>query len=63
MAMERVAIDFVVASVIGAVIFVIVGYFAQAGGLSFSYWLSTPQPGPWAGVGALIGFGLRYLRR
>jgi hypothetical protein len=61
--MERVAIDFVVAALIGAVIFVIVGYFAQAGGMSFSRWLALPQPGPWATVGALVGTGLRYLRR
>jgi hypothetical protein len=61
--MERTAFDFIVASVIGAVIFVIIGYFAQANGLSFSRWLSLPQPGPWALVGALVGLGLRYLRR
>jgi hypothetical protein len=61
--MERVAIDFVVAALIGAVIFVIVGYFAQAGGMSFSAGWHCPSQahGPWSG--ALVGFGLRYLRR
>jgi hypothetical protein len=57
------AVEFIVASLIGAVVFVIIGYFAQADGLSFAYWLAKPQPGPWALVGALVGFGLRYLRR
>jgi len=60
---ERMAFEFIIASLIGAVVFVIIGYFAQGGGLSFSYWFGAPKPGPWALVGALVGFGLRYLRR
>jgi hypothetical protein len=61
---ERMAFEFIIASLIGAVVFAIIGYFAQAdGGLSFSYWIGTPKPGPWALVGGFIGFGLRFLRR
>jgi len=60
---ERTAAEFIIASLIGAVVFVIIGYFAQADGLSFSYWFGTPRPGPWALMGCLVGFGLRFIRR
>jgi hypothetical protein len=60
---ERTAAEFIIAALIGAVVFVIVGYFAQADGLSFGYWFGTPKPGPWALVGGLVGFRLRFLRR
>jgi hypothetical protein len=61
--MHKQTFEFIIATLIGAVVFVIIGYFAQADGLSFSYWLSRPQPGPWALVGAFVGFGLRFIRR
>ncbi|TGQ11235.1 hypothetical protein EN858_15040 [Mesorhizobium sp. M4B.F.Ca.ET.215.01.1.1] len=58
------ALDFVIASAIGAVLLVIVGFFAQGDGLSFSYWLArTREPWAWCLVGILIGSGLRFLRR
>lgn len=59
-------VDFVIASLIGAVLLVLVGYFVEARELSFSFWLSHPAwlgAGVWAFVGILIGFGLRYLAR
>lgn len=58
------ALDFVIASAIGAVLLTIVGFFAQGDGLSFSYWLArTHEPWTWCLVGILIGSGFRYLRR
>jgi hypothetical protein len=61
------SVGFVVAAVIGAVVFVIVGYFVYAtdpDGWSFGYWIADPiRRGvwKWAIVGAAVGCGLRYL--
>ncbi|MBZ9807705.1 hypothetical protein [Mesorhizobium sp. ESP-6-2] len=57
------ALDFLVASLIGAVLLAIVGFFAQGDGLSFNYWLkNTHEPWYWALLGIIVGSGLRYLR-
>jgi hypothetical protein len=57
-------LDFVIASLIGAVLLGIVGFFAQGEGLSFMYWLkNTASPWYWAALGIFIGSGLRYLAR
>ncbi|PAQ00898.1 hypothetical protein LRP31_25415 [Mesorhizobium mediterraneum] len=59
-------LDFVIASLIGAALLVLVGYFVEARELSFSFWLTHPVwlgAALWALVGVLIGSGLRYLAR
>ncbi|RWM86478.1 MAG: hypothetical protein EOR84_30665 [Mesorhizobium sp.] len=58
------ALDFLIASLIGAVLLVIVGFFAQGDGLSMSFWLTrTSEPWTWVLLGILVGSGLRYLTR
>lgn len=64
-AMQRSAVlDFVIASVIGAILLIIVGFFVHADGLSFGYWLRhSASVWAWALTGIFIGSGLRYLAR
>ncbi len=64
--MQKTAVDFVIASLIGAVLLVIVGYFVVARELSFSFWAGNffrYGAWHWAGLGILIGSGLRFLAR
>lgn len=66
-AMQKPQFGYLIAAAVGAVIFVIVGYFVYAtdpGGWSFSYWLRDPiRRGVflWAALGAAIGCALRFL--
>lgn len=60
------ALDFVIASLIGAVLLVIVGYFVEARDNSFGFWLGNffrYGAWMWAALGILVGSGLRYLAR
>jgi hypothetical protein len=64
--MDRVA--YLVAALIGAALFVIVGYFADAGtvGISFDFWIRRPMRYPileWGLFGCLIGTGVFWLSR
>lgn len=65
--MQKPLLGYVVAALIGAVVFVIVGFFAYAtdpGGWPFRYWLTRDpiESGVhiWAGLGLLIGAAARY---
>jgi hypothetical protein len=66
--MQKPLLGFVVAAVIGAVLFVIVGYFAYAASsdaVGFAYWVRRPLQFSglyWALLGAAVGCGLRYLQ-
>lgn len=57
---------YVISAAIGAVIFVIVGYFVSGDGLSFGFWLERPlryNVFLWALLGSAIGAGVRYAAR
>lgn len=66
--LNRTATDYVIASAVGAVIVVVVGYFVFASGnpgISFTFWLwhREGQVAAWLAVGIATGSALRYLRR
>jgi hypothetical protein len=70
--MQNVALPYVVAALVGAVLFVMVGYFvyalpADAGGAaSFSFWIENPvRYGAvwWALAGLFIGPAVRFSLR
>lgn len=65
--MQKPLFGYVIAAIIGAIVFVVVGYFVYAtdpGGWAFGYWLFDPiRRGvwKWALTGAAIGAGLRAI--
>lgn len=66
--LNRTAIDYVIASAVGAVVAVVVGYFVFAAGspgISFPYWVThrEGQVAAWFAVGVATGCALRFIRR
>lgn len=67
--MQKPALPFVIAALVGAVVSVIVGYFAYASahdGISFSFWIERPvRYGAiwWALTGLIVGPAARYAFR
>lgn len=66
--LNRTVTDYVIASAVGAVIAVVVGYFVFASGnpgISFPFWIwhREGQVATWLAVGIATGSALRYLRR